>query len=205
MDNQNQGCTKHDVAGASFSIHPMSDRFIEIIKSALNEVDTRKVQMNTDDVSTTVRGNLIQVFDVTKAMFLHAAKTGEHVAFQATYSLGCPGDSKAEAYIANDQIPLNAELVNGINQYIAAKFALYPLGDGNYMDVIHKQIEAMRKYVTVSAANYSTRLDGDALAIFEGLEQVFKAAVKSGSSHTVMTVSISANSPSHENISSVIA
>ncbi|AXI08895.1 thiamine-binding protein [Oceanobacillus zhaokaii] len=205
MDNQNQGCTKRDVAGASFSIHPMSDRFIEIIKSALNEVDTRKVHMNTDDVSTTVRGNLIQVFDVTKAMFLHAAKTGEHVAFQATYSLGCPGDSKAEAYIANDQIPLNAELVNGINQYIAAKFALYPLGDGNYMDVIHKQIEAIRKYVTVSAANYSTRLDGDALAIFEGLEQVFKAVVKSGSSHTVMTVSISANSPSHENISTVIA
>ncbi|RDW18019.1 YkoF family thiamine/hydroxymethylpyrimidine-binding protein [Oceanobacillus chungangensis] len=197
MDYQNQTCTESDVAGASFSIHPMSNRFIEIIKSALTDVDTSKVNLITDDVTTTVKGNLVHIFDVTKAMFLHAAKTGEHVAFQATYSFGCPGDSKVENDMEDYEDPINAELVKGIEQYVAAKFSLYPFGGDNYMDIIHKQIEAMRKYVTVSAANYSTRLDGDALTIFEGLEQVFKATIDSGSNHTVMTVSISANSPSH--------
>ena len=53
--------------------------------------------MATDDVTTTVRGKLVHVFDVTKAIFIHAATTGEHVAFQATYSLGCPGDSSGDA------------------------------------------------------------------------------------------------------------
>ncbi|WP_339227104.1 YkoF family thiamine/hydroxymethylpyrimidine-binding protein [Oceanobacillus sp. FSL K6-2867] len=192
-------CIKNDIAGASFSIHPMSDQFVEIIKGALEEADTTKVHMDTDDVTTTVRGKLTHVFDVTKAIFVHAAKSGKHVAFEATYSLGCPGDSKGEAYMAEDEIPLNAELVN-IKQRVAAKFSLYPLGGGNYMDVIYSQIEAMKQYVDVSHAHYATRLDGEAIAIFNGLGQVFKATVEGGSSHTVMTVSMSANSPSHSGI-----
>ncbi|MEK3905729.1 YkoF family thiamine/hydroxymethylpyrimidine-binding protein [Oceanobacillus sp. FSL W7-1309] len=192
-----QTCTESDIAGASFSIHPMSDQFIEIIKGALEEADTSKVHMDTDDVTTTVRGKLTHVFDVTKAIFAHAAKSGKHVAFEATYSLGCPGDSMGEAYMAEDEIPLNAEHVKHIKQRVAAKFSLYPLGGGSYMDVIYSQIEAMKQYVDVSHAHYATRLDGEAIAIFDGLEKVFKATVEGGSSHTVMTVSMSANSPSH--------
>lgn len=198
MSNQNQSCAKSDIAGASFSIHPMSNQFIEIIKEALKEVDTSKVYLKTDDVTTTVRGQLVHVFDVTKAAFLYAAKTGEHVAFQATYSLGCPGDSEGEAYMATDETPLNSGHIKNIKQPVASKFSLYPLGGGNYMDVIYEQIEAMKKHVSVSPAHYSTRLDGEAVAIFDGLEQTFQATVEGGSSHTVMTVSISANSPSHK-------
>ncbi|RLL43590.1 thiamine-binding protein [Oceanobacillus piezotolerans] len=198
MTNQNQTCTKSNIAGASFSIHPMSDNFIDIIIGALEEADTSKVHIKTDDVTTTVRGKLIHVFDVTKAIFLHATKTGEHIAFQATYSLGCPGDSQGEAYMDVDDEALNQELVKNIKQPVAAKFSLYPLGGGNYMDIIYDQIEAMKAYVGVSHAHYSTRLDGEATDIFNGLEKVFKATVDGGSSHTVMTVSISANSPSHK-------
>ncbi|MFC4023556.1 YkoF family thiamine/hydroxymethylpyrimidine-binding protein [Oceanobacillus longus] len=198
MTNQNKACSKSYIAGVSFSIHPMSDQFIEIIKGALKEVDTSKVHMKTDDVTTTVRGKLVHVFDVTKAIFLHAAKTGEHVAFQATYSLGCPGDSQGEAFMAEDETLLNSSLVKDIKQSVASKFSLYPLGGGDYMDVIYAQIEAMKKHVSVSPTHYSTRLDGEAVAIFDGLENVFQATVEGGSSHTVMTVSISANSPSHK-------
>lgn len=43
----------------------------------------------------------------------------------------------------------------------------------------------------------ATRLEGEAIQVFNGLEKVFNATVEGGSSHTVMTVSISANSPSH--------
>jgi len=195
MDNQT--CTKSDIAGASFSIHPMSSNFIEIIKGALEKVDTSKVYMATDDVTTTVRGKLVHVFDVTKAIFVYAAKTGQHIAFQATYSLGCPGDSEGDVYMAEDNVPLNFNYIKNTEQPVAAKFSLYPLGGGNYMDIIYQQIDAMKEYVTVSHAHYATRLDGDVIAIFHGLEQVFRATVEGGSSHTVMTVSISANSPSH--------
>nr|WP_106783093.1 YkoF family thiamine/hydroxymethylpyrimidine-binding protein [Lysinibacillus timonensis] len=193
----NQSCGTSKIAGASFSLHPMSDDFIDIITSSLKEVDTTKVWMKTDDVTTTVRGKLVHVFDVTSAIFLNAAKTGKHVAFQATYSLGCPGDSQGDVYLAEDDEPANTRVSEQIKQSIAAKFSLYPLGTGSYMDVIYQQIEAIKEYASVTHAHYSTRLDGDAAQIFNGLHTVFEAVVNAGSSHTVMTVTISANSPSH--------
>lgn len=193
-----QHCSSSGIAGCSFSIHPMSDNFIEVITGALEKVDTSKVWMETDDVTTTVRGKLPHVFDVTKAIFTHAAKTDEHVAFEGTYSLGCPGDSAGDVYMAEDDVTVNHIQVKDIKQSVAAKFSLYPLGGGNYMDVIWEQIEAMKEHVDVSHAHYATRLDGESIKIFDGLEQVFNATVDGGSSHTVMTVSVSANSPSHK-------
>lgn len=193
----NLSCGTSNIAGASFSLHPMSDDFIDIITSSLKEVDTTKVWMNTDDVTTTVRGKMVHVFDVTSAIFLKAAKSGKHIAFQATYSLGCPGDSQGDVYLAEDDQPANALLSETINQHIAAKFSLYPLGHGSYMDVIYQQIEAIKEYATVTPAHYSTKLEGDASKIFNGLHTVFNEVVNAGSSHTVMTVTISANSPSH--------
>lgn len=194
----NQTCGTSKIAGVSFTIAPMSDNFVDIILEALEKIDTSKVSMETDDVSTTVRGKIEHIFDVTKAVFLHAATTGVHVAYQATFSMGCPGNPNRDTIPTEDNILMNAEQTKSIKQPIAAKFSLYPLGGGDYMDVIYEQIEEMKKHVDVSPAHSATRLDGDAVTIFEGLEKVFKATVKSGSSHTVMTVSISANSPSHQ-------
>lgn len=193
----NSSCGTSKIVGASFSLHPMSDDFIDIITSALKEVDTTKVWKKTDDVTTTVRGKMVHVFDVTSAIFLNAAKSGKHIAFQATYSIGCPGDSEGDVYLAEDDQPANVLVCEQINQHIAAKFSLYPLGNGSYMDVIYQQIEAIKEYASVTPAHYSTRLDGDAFKIFNGLHAVFKEVVNAGSSHTVMTVTISANSPSH--------
>ena len=195
----NQVCGSSEITGCSFSVHPMSDRFVTYIKDSLEEVDTRKVWIATDDVTTTVRGRVEHVFDVTKAILLHIAKTGVHVAFQATYSVGCPGDSDGDVYRDESDKRLNEPDVTMIQQPVAAKFSLYPMGGGNYMDTIYSQIEAMKeKGVNVTPAHYSTRLDGDTHAIFTGLEHVFTETKASGSSHTVMTVTVSANSPSHK-------
>lgn len=193
----NHMCGTSKIAGASFTIAPMSQNFVEIILNSIKETDTSKVWMDTDDVSTTVRGKLPHVFDVTTAIFLHAAKTGEHVAYQATYSIGCPGDSKGDTYMSKDDITVNDEIKEITKQPISAKFSLYPLGGGNYMDVIYSQIDAMKEHVNVTQAHYSTLLHGEARDVFTGLEKVFQATVKGGSSHTVMTVTVSANSPSH--------
>lgn len=196
---EQQYCGDSMIAGVSFSLHPMSDDFISIIKDALTKTDTSNVWMQTDDVTTTARGKMVHVFDVTKAIVAHAAETGKHVAFQATYSLGCPGDSSGDVYLAADDTPLNIQKIKDREQYAAAKFSLYPLGGGNYMDIIYNQIEAMKAYVTVTPAHYSTKLAGGMLDIFNGLENAFQATVDGGSSHTVMTVSMSLNSPSHQN------
>lgn len=193
-----QVCGDHSITGVSFSLHPMSDNFIDIILRAIESTDTSKVWIHTDDVTTTIRGKAVHVFDVSKAIFMHAAKTGEHVAFNATYSVGCPGDTDGDKYIAEDDHPNNLDEILGIKQPVAAKFSLYPLGGDDYMDMIYQQIEAMKEYVTVTRAHYSTRLDGKAISVFKGLENVFNATVREGANHIVMTVSISANSPSHK-------
>ncbi|MFP7479319.1 YkoF family thiamine/hydroxymethylpyrimidine-binding protein [Terribacillus saccharophilus] len=200
MEIQNH-CGTSRIAGCSFSVYPMADRFKEIILDALKTVDTSKVWIETDDVTTLVRGRIPHVFDVTSAIFLAAAKDGDHVVFNGTYSIGCPGDSTGDVYMAEDETKLNLPNVKDTPLETASKFSLYPLGGGNYMDTIYSQIENMRsRGITVSKSHYSTRLDGNSIDVFDGLEHVFTETEASGSSHTVMTVTMSANSPSAKGV-----
>lgn len=185
-----------ELAGCSFSVHPMSDDFIEIITSALENVDSSKVWMQTDPVSTIVRGRTNHIFDVSQAVFVQIARTGHHTAFHATYSIGCPGDSEGHSFLAEDNQPANQPANRKYSQNVSAKFALYPMSGGNYMDTIYEQIENMKNHgIEVNPTHYETRLKGNVDSIFKGLQQVFENTNKAGSDHTVMTVSISANSP----------
>src|SRR5699024_11969341 len=102
-----------------------------------------------------------------------------------------------DVYIVEYDKQQNTDTIKDIQQTAAAKFSLYQKDGCNYIDTIYEQIETMKQKVTVQTSHYSTKLHGETLAVFPGLEQVFRATKESGSSYTVMTVSISANSPSH--------
>ncbi|MYL43482.1 thiamine-binding protein [Virgibacillus massiliensis] len=197
LNNQPITCSTSRIAGCTFAIYPMTDQFVDVITASLKEVDTSKVWMKTTDVETCVRGRISHVFDVTKALFLHAANTGHHVVFSGTYSIGCPGDSDGDVYLSEDDERLNTKLLKRMSQEVAGKFSLYPLGGGNYMNMIYNQIEEMKLHgIDVSSIHYATRLDGDGEKVFDGLERVFTNMENLKSSHTVMTTTISANSPS---------
>lgn len=184
------------IAGCSFSLYPMSDQYADLIISALKKADTSKVWMKTDRVSTIVRGRIPHIFDVIRAAFLEIAKTGVHVVCSATFSVGCPGDTEGHAYMDVDEAVMNRVLIDSVRQNLSAKFALYPMGGGNYMDPIYEQIEAMKNHdVEVELTHYETMLDGPAQNIFKGLQSVLQAMEDAGSPHTVMTVTLSANSP----------
>ncbi len=190
---------KPRIAGTSFSLYPMSDNFADLILNALKKVDSSKVWMKTDRVSTIVRGRIPHIFDVTQAAFLEIAKTGVHVVYSATFSVGCPGDTEGHVYMAEDDSVMNRGLIDDTKQKVSAKFALYPMGGGNYMDPIYEQIESMKSHgVEVNLTHYETMLDGPAQNIFTGLQSVLQAMEDAGSPHTVMTVTISANSPTKE-------
>ncbi|WP_411954619.1 YkoF family thiamine/hydroxymethylpyrimidine-binding protein [Alkalibacillus sp. S2W] len=194
----NQQCNTSRIAGVQFTLYPMSDNFVDILLSALDEVDQSKVWKETDDVTTCVRGKIVHIFDVTKAIFLHAAKTGEHVAMTGTYSIGCPGDNEADVYMAESDAPVNAPQLANAPQRAGCKFAIHPLGREDYMDKIYEQIDLSKaRGVDVSAAHYMTRLDGDVQAIFDAIQDAFEA-VQQEVSHTTMTFTISANSPSNK-------
>lgn len=191
-------CGTSQVAGCQFSLHPMSDQFADIILSALEEVDTSKVWKETDNVSTVIRGKMVHIFDVTKAIFLHAAKTGEHVAMNGTFAIGCPGDSGANVFMDETEHPLNEEKSKEMKQAAGCKFALYPMGREDYMDIIYEQIDLSKnRNVKVTPTHFATRLDGDVHDIFHCLHESFDK-VHEKAAHVTMTFSISANSPSQK-------
>ncbi|WP_027963590.1 YkoF family thiamine/hydroxymethylpyrimidine-binding protein [Halalkalibacillus halophilus] len=189
-------CGTSRIAGCQFTLFPMSDQFVDIILSSLEEVDSSKVWKDTDDVTTCVRGKMVHVFDVVKAIYLHAAKTGEHVAMSGTFSIGCPGDNEADVYMDETDQAINKEKSDTISQPAGCKFSLYPMGREDYMDKIYEQIDLSKaRGVEVSASHYATRLDGEVNDIFNALEESF-VKVQEKVSHVTMTFTISANSPS---------
>lgn len=183
---------------ADFTLSPMSDDFVEVILGTLDKTNTSKVWMETDDVSTVVRGKSVHVFDVTKAICVYGAQTGKHVSFQARYSIGCPGNEETEAFLSMNDKSEHTFTTEDEKLYAAAKFALYPIGAADFSETILNQIEKMKTYVKVSRVPTATKLEGSLTAMFNGLEEVFHATVDAGADHVVMVVSVSMNSPSHQ-------
>ncbi len=192
-------CGTSPIIGLRFSLHPMADNFVEIIKGALSKADTSNVWMHTDDVSTVMRGKEIHIFDTIKAIVLHAAKTGAHVAFNGTFSVGCPGDTAGDVYLEKDDVRLNEPQVKGLQQYVSSQFALYPMNNPDYMSVIYKEVErAKERGVFNASMHYASGLHGDIHDVFAFLEEAFSQARSTEHRHLVMTVNMSINSPSHK-------
>lgn len=193
-------CGTSRIVGCRFSLYPMTDQFVEVITEALKNVETSKVWMRTDDVSTCIRGRASHVFDVAKAVFVHVAKTGVHVVFNGTFSVGCPGDSAGDVYLSEDDERLNEQFLKKFEVEAATQFALYPLGTENYMDIIYEQVEQAKKRGTFTkSVHYASRLDGSVHDVFATLENAFRRA-KSETNHLVMTAVVSANSPSKKDV-----
>src|SRR5699024_11377493 len=57
-------CRTSEIAGASFTLSPMSDDFVEVIESTLRSVNTSKVWLEQDDVLSIILGILFHVFDI---------------------------------------------------------------------------------------------------------------------------------------------
>nr|WP_256439623.1 Ykof family thiamine-binding protein [Sporosarcina sp. 6E9] len=182
-----------------FSLHPMADNFIEIIKGALAEADTSKVWMHTDDVSTVMRGKDIHVFDTAKAIILHASKTGVHVAFNGTFSSGCPGNTADNTYLVKDAVPLNELKVSSMHQYVSTQFSLYPMNNPDYISVIYTEVDrAKERGLFNERMDYASGLHGDIHDVFSFLAETFENARSDEHRHLVMTVNMSINSPSHK-------
>lgn len=193
-----QVCGTSRIVGFRFSLYPMTDEFVDVILSTLEQVDTSKVWVKTDDISTVIRGKMEHVFDVAQAIYLVAASSEKHVVLNGTFSIGCPGDSEGDVYMSADDIRMNENLVKNIHIEAPTQFALYPLNNEDYMQIIADVVELAKQHETFTGGiHYASRLDGDAHKVFATLEQAFDYTQKKVS-HVTMTVNISANSPSRK-------
>jgi len=186
--------------GCQFSLYPMTGDFVPVILKAIAGLEERtELRKSSDDLSTFLLGPPEVLFKALEDVFVDAAASGAHVVMNATFSRGCPGEpdepccypqKKSPAVTASDW----DGTVRGVE--VSAHFALLPLGDPDYMAHIVAEIdEAKKAGVYAAPKHFCSKLRGDAHRVFSYLENAFdRGGVKTA--HTVMTATLSANSPS---------
>ncbi len=180
----------------------MTGRFVEVILPAVEKLKAageNNLKVETDDISTLVRGDAEKVFAAIRDSFCAAAVSGEHVAGSILFSRGCPGEavccasgiSPAEEPEPPAEIPAG----EGADVEVSAQFSLYPLGAVDYMDRIYGAVDGAKRMGTFTRSkNFCTRLDGPADKVFQSIYESF---ISTEVSHVVIHATVSANSPSN--------
>lgn len=188
--------------GTQFSLYPMTDRFVEVILPAVEKLKSRGgLTIETDDLSTLLRGEAAEVFAAIRDAFIAAAASGRHVVANVLVSRGCPGEEQCEADSGTaprePATPTQLEpLVDTPRVEAAAQYSLYPLGREDYMEQIYQAVAGAKETGTFARSkNFCTRLDGPADKLFQTIYESFTGAP---ASHAVIHATVSANSPSRK-------
>jgi hypothetical protein len=189
--------------GVRFSLYPMRDDFVPLILTAVKDLDRLGVELEVDDVSTCLLGEEPNLFEALRVAFGRVACGGAHVVLSATFSAGCPGEPEGDVCVprAYDG-PSGGEEGWSDEAYrlpgtVSAQFALYPLGVRGYMDTIYSEIDRARQagVVKVVGRHFCTQLYGPGGAVLDVIRRAF-AETRSQAVHTVMTLTLAANSRS---------
>ncbi len=187
--------------GVRFSLFPLRDDFVPIILDAVNGIEALGVDVETDDISTCLLGEEPTLFEAVRVAFGRAARGGAHVALSATFSAGCPGEPDGDICVprayggpSGGEEGWSTEAYD-LPESVSAQFALYPLGAPSYMDTIYAEIaRATQGPVRVVSRHFCTHLYGQGTEVMDIIRRAF-AAARQQAIHTVMTVTLSANSP----------
>ena len=176
----------------------MSDHYIDVILGAIGNVDTSKVWKMTDQLSTVYRGKQVHVEDAVKACFIQAFRENVHMTMEMTFSKGCPGDTDADCFMAEDDIPVNEAAVGQVHFPVTCKISLYPMGIPNYMEYIAAVVNhAIDLGIYAGSSHYCTILKCDVQQLFEYIHYVNEYCGKE-LSHYIFEVTMSVNSPTAE-------
>ena len=166
---------RQDIAGCSFMLAPMTEKYEEIILSAVGKVDTTRIWSGTGKLGTVYRGRSGDVLDAVRACFVHAWRPDVHMTLEMTLTKGCPGDSDDD-YVLSDAPGLaNEESVRDIRFPVDCKFALYSLGTENYLKDIETVVNhAVDLGIYAGVMHYASLLKGDVHQIFEYFSWLFR-------------------------------
>jgi len=180
--------------GARFSLYPMTDRYVSVILGAIDTLAGSGLEVETDDVSTFIKGDRNLVWSTLEDAFATAARTGEHVVMTALLSHGCPGEELCEIDPRTGTADA-ARLHPGSGIHVSCQWSLYPLGEPTYMDVIYKAIADTKDAGVFSAArHFVSHLDGDLDRVLGTIRGAFDLACESAA-HVTAHITLSANSP----------
>jgi len=186
------------ISGCRFTLYPLDSNFISIILASLAKTNTSYVWSQTDALSTVYRGKLPYVVDAVRALFINAFREGVHMALEGQFSKGCPGDCDGDSVLSYDGEAPNLAATADRHFPVKCKFALYPMGTGDYIDNIAdvwRMAEADGLYP--ETIHYATRLTGDVQDIFRFFEKIC-AKLEQEVPHYIIHFTLSVNSPTVE-------
>ncbi len=192
------------LVGCQFSLYPMTDRYINVILGSVSSLDERSdLRVSRDEISTLVVGSPQAIFDAVLDCFVVASQRAQgHLVLSAMFSQGCPGEPDDE--ICRPATPTQSAACTGVESAplepsgveVSAQFAVLPLGDPGYMDIIYREIATVKSSpLQYRAKNFCTRIDGDARAVFAAMQHAFTSAAQDVG-HVVVAATISTGSPS---------
>jgi energy-coupling factor transport system substrate-specific component len=188
--------------GARITLAVMSDDHVRVITDALSAVDHADLEVDTDKVSTFVRGSEQRIAEYLRDLIAAAAHSGHHLVATVMLSRGCPGEvCGAMPAVAPPPPELAASGVA-----VQAQWSLYPLLDpvpdgaapqvSDHLAPVWAAIERSREYGTfVRGEHFVTTLAGDLSDVLATVADTW-LAVGRAVQHVVTHVTISINSPS---------
>jgi energy-coupling factor transport system substrate-specific component len=199
-------------SGTQFSIYPMSANFVADIGRAIHALDDYRdvLRRETDDLSTLLVGPPDTIVRAMRDAFVAVARDNGHVVLAGTLSRGCPGESDDPICAAPTLPRLGQDddllsVVVGrfsppapVGIPVAAQISLYPLGTEAHMARISACIDFLRAVgVYDKSKHFCSKLRGDASAVFAAIERAF-IDFAPASAHVVLTIAVSAGSPSRQ-------
>lgn len=185
--------------GARVTLAVMADDFAGRITAALTDTDATGLRLETDQVSTFVRGDEQRICDYLTRLIAAAARGGGHLSAGVLLSRGCPGEvcrvvDALPAATAPELAPTGVTAV--------AQWALYPLADSgshglpaDHMRDITAVIEQAKERGTfLRGDHFVTTLAGDVADII-GTVAAGWIAVGRHVQHVATHVTLSIGSP----------
>ena len=183
------------ITGCRFTLAPMCDDYVDVILNAISQVDTTKVWKQTDKLSTVYRGRQLHVEDAVKACFVRAWREGTHMTMEATFSKGCPSDTDADCFLAQDDVPANEAAIADVHFPVNCKISLYPMGVADYMaHIAHIVNHAIDLGIYECSTHYCTVLSCDVQQLFAYIHDV-NTYCGEQLKHYIFEVTLSVNSP----------
>jgi energy-coupling factor transport system substrate-specific component len=203
------GLPAHEALGVGlrFSLHPMTDRFVDVILGALDDVDDTGLTVTVTDVSTHVAGAEADLARYVRDATLAALeRLGDgHLAVNLLLSRGCPGAVRCDPS-GLETLPAVAPVdLAPAGVRATAHWALYPLGEvtgaddaAGHMAAIERGIAATERDGTfVRVERFVTRLEGDLSAVLGSVVDAW-AAAGTVVPHVTSHVFLSIGSPSDQ-------
>jgi hypothetical protein len=192
--------------GARLTASVMRDDYVAVLSDALLAAGAQAdlTTIETDHVSTFVRGDEDALLRYTGAVVAELAATGAHAMVHLLLSRGCPGEVACSPTDVCERTPGTVTPLPPTGHEITAQWSLYPLSD-RHMDAIEEAISDVRGAGLVTTPrHYVTEHVGDVGEVLTAVVQGWLWAGR-GVAHTVAHATVSINHPSTDDLRASIA